>query len=483
MPELKGRIIVYSIVGCPHCMRAKSTLQQLGLAYTDVSLDNYPDSVRQDVRTRTSSTTVPQIFFNAHHIGGNSELQELVKDQARLDSLIEELINNEAPDDAPQPPDPSLMKDTEIGNLDFTCELDEYALLIRDLKSSGLIKDHGSYFNRKKKAFVGAEFIDWLVKTKQVDRTTAKEMGQAMLERRFCHAVKSQDTTFRDDKYTYYRLVEDDDRNALNAGISSECDPRPAAELSEYMRRLILSIYSEFLSDDGKGVDYKGIGKSNKFSLYKKTTAELVRLDVENLSREETLAFFINIYNALVIHANVEVGPPTNLWQRYKFFNNVSYVIGGQVYCLQDIENGVLRSNRRGLGMLSKPFGSKDPRINVALKECEPMIHFALVCGAKSCPPIKTYSADGIDEQLKLAGEAFLESEDGCDVIPSKNQIKLSQIFKWYKGDFARNTDELVEWVYNHMADSEKKSQLSVLIASKDYRVTFLPYDWGVNSK
>ncbi len=33
---------------------------------------------------------------------------------------------------------------------------------------------------------------------------------------------------------------------------------------------------------------------------------------------EEKLAFFINVYNALIIHATVKIGPPTNLWQRYK---------------------------------------------------------------------------------------------------------------------------------------------------------------------
>ena len=44
-------------------------------------------------------------------------------------------------------------------------------------------------------------------------------------------------------------------------------------------------------------------------------------------------------------------------------------------------------------GMLSKPFGGKDGRLKVALDAPEPLIHFALVCGAKSCPPIKTYTA------------------------------------------------------------------------------------------
>jgi hypothetical protein len=49
-----------------------------------------------------------------------------------------------------------------------------------------------------------------------------------------------------------------------------------------------------------------------------KLTLELLRADVEKASRDEKVAFFINIYNALVIHGNVVRGPPSNLWQRYK---------------------------------------------------------------------------------------------------------------------------------------------------------------------
>lgn len=60
------------------------------------------------------------------------------------------------------------------------------------------------------------------------------------------------------------------------------------------------------------------MGESEDFKAYIKHTAELQRVKLEGMTREETLAFFINIYNALVIHANVVRGPPVNLWQRYK---------------------------------------------------------------------------------------------------------------------------------------------------------------------
>lgn len=73
-----GRVLVYSIVGCPHCKTAKHTLTEKGIPYTEVSLDKYDPSVAKDVKLKTGKTTVPQIFFNERFIGGNVELQELV---------------------------------------------------------------------------------------------------------------------------------------------------------------------------------------------------------------------------------------------------------------------------------------------------------------------------------------------------------------------------------------------------------------------
>ena len=37
--EVLGRIVVYSIVGCPHCLKAKATIREQGLSYTEVSVD------------------------------------------------------------------------------------------------------------------------------------------------------------------------------------------------------------------------------------------------------------------------------------------------------------------------------------------------------------------------------------------------------------------------------------------------------------
>ena len=86
-----------------------------------------------------------------------------------------------------------------------------------------------------------------------------------------------------------------------------------------------------------------------------------------------------------------------NCVSRYKFFSTIAYSLGGHVYSLNDIENGILRANRGSMATLYvKPFSKNDPRLNLALPEAEPRIHFALNCGAASCPPIKTFSADEV---------------------------------------------------------------------------------------
>ncbi len=68
-------------------------------------------------------------------------------------------------------------------------------------------------------------------------------------------------------------------------------------------------------------MDYRGISQSKKFEVFVRATAELKRVDLMSLTREEKTALFINVYNALVIHAFVVQGPPNSIWKRFKVGN------------------------------------------------------------------------------------------------------------------------------------------------------------------
>lgn len=67
-----------------------------------------------------------------------------------------------------------------------------------------------------------------------------------------------------------------------------------------------------------QSVDYKGMSMNPAFERYCELAIQLQRVELLSLSREERLAFFINIYNALVIHGYLRLGAPTNMWQRYR---------------------------------------------------------------------------------------------------------------------------------------------------------------------
>lgn len=78
-----GRVTVYSIQGCPHCLQAKATLGRLEIPVCDVDVGKHPE-LRARVKELTGRSTVPQIFFNNVHVGGNDDLQKLVRRRRNL---------------------------------------------------------------------------------------------------------------------------------------------------------------------------------------------------------------------------------------------------------------------------------------------------------------------------------------------------------------------------------------------------------------
>ncbi|MDP3015959.1 MAG: DUF547 domain-containing protein, partial [Deltaproteobacteria bacterium] len=127
---------------------------------------------------------------------------------------------------------------------------------------------------------------------------------------------------------------------------------------------------------------------------------------------------------------------------------------------------------------LLRPFGKKDPRGKFTILPMDARIHFALVCGARSCPPIGFYEAEQIDFQLQLAAESFINSPQ-VRILPEENSILISMIFKWYKADFGGSDRALVDTILNFLDEGEKKNFLS---ENRDrVHIKYQPYDWNLN--
>lgn len=231
-------------------------------------------------------------------------------------------------------------------------------------------------------------------------------------------------------------------------------------------------------------VDYIGMSTSEAFSEFVKLTQRLNHVDISSLSAEERKAFMINLYNSLTVHGLVNgvLADASSMTSRLKFYASASYVINGLVLSLNDIEHGVLRSNRKSpVPLSSPPFSSSDSDKLALCVKLDPRIHFALNCGAKGCPPIGVYSADGLDRQLDRSTRCYLNE---TIVDTDKNIISISMLFQWYRADFGDSDSDILAWIESH-ASKEMSASIKECREARQATpsIQYLPYDWNLPTK
>jgi len=152
--------------------------------------------------------------------------------------------------------------------------------------------------------------------------------------------------------------------------------------------------------------------------------------------RATALAFWINLYNAgTQLLLDRRPGLYESALRFVRFFHAPAVTVGGTGLPLDRIENGLLRGGRSkyGLGYLPKLYVTGFER-RYALTDCDPRVHFALNCGAASCPAIRAYDPDEVDAQLDLATRAYLDSTVEYD--PEAGVARIPRVFLWFRGDF-----------------------------------------------
>lgn len=264
-------------------------------------------------------------------------------------------------------------------------------------------------------------------------------------------------------------------------GVGAELMLRTAEELSER----ILMLYGKAVDPHTSDVDYASLMHSNDFHQYLLSARKLRYFDPLLLNDNERKAFFLNIYNSLMIHAIAVMSKPRTMFERISLYNTAAYDIGGRPYSLNMIEHGVLRSNRPGNGPFARvPFADNDARKLCVLPSVDPRIHFALNCGARSCPAVRFYEAESLDRTLDSATHVYLQE---MDVDPDKRVVTLPKLLQWYKSDFSADSevDSLIKWTLPYL-ESRKRDLVNTLLQEKEqglgsFRVVYAGYDWTVN--
>lgn len=178
-------------------------------------------------------------------------------------------------------------------------------------------------------------------------------------------------------------------------------------------------------------------------------------------TQPQQLAFLMNLYNAATLRLILDHYPIKSIRKIGGLLSGpwdqpVVRLFGGTV-TLGHLEHQILRK-----------------------KYAEPRIHFAIVCAAHGCPPLRSeaYVADKLDAQLEDQGRKFLGDARKNSVDAKNRVVNLSRIFKWFSGDFEKKSGSVQKFVAPFFpADAQAE------LAKGGFKIFYTDYDWALNEK
>lgn len=183
------------------------------------------------------------------------------------------------------------------------------------------------------------------------------------------------------------------------------------------------------------------------------------------------IAFWVNAYNDRLRSVMDERRPRGHLFRHRRIFRE-PFEVGGLTYTLDVIEHGLLRGNARPPYALRPLLRAGDPRRAAAPARPDPRVHFALNCGARSCPPLRRYSSERLDQELERASRAYLAAESALD--RKSMRLTLPGLVKLYRSDFGGDED-LVEMAADALGGEDAAW---IRARAGELRIGYSRFDW-----
>ncbi|GMI75265.1 hypothetical protein like AT3G11920 [Hibiscus trionum] len=472
--DLKGRITFFSRSNCRDCTAVRRFFREKKLPYVEINIDVFPNRAKELIE-RTGKSEVPQIFFNEKLLGGLVTLNSL-RNSGELEKMMRELLSQKCPDTAPKIPVYGFDDDQE----EEEEEKDELLGIVKMLRQSLPIQDRLIKMKIVKNCFAGDDMLESIIHYLDCGRRKGVETAKQIARKHFIKHVCGEND-FEDGKH-FYRFLEHEQfiatcfnfRTAVN-----DSETKSPSFLADRLAKLMSAILEAYASDDRHHVDYYRIGKSEEFRRYLNLTRYLQRVDLRLLTPNEKLAFFLNLYNAMVIHAVVTIGHPDGILDRRGFFNDFQYVIGGYPYSLSIVQNGILRNNRKSPYSLVRPFGKGDRRLQFVPAKVNPLIHFGLCNGTRSSPTVRFFSAQGVESELRSAARQYFQN-GAIEINLDRRTVSLTRIIKWFSVDFGAEK-EVVKWVMNYVDATKAGLLMHLLGDGGPISIVYQDYDWAAN--
>lgn len=232
---------------------------------------------------------------------------------------------------------------------------------------------------------------------------------------------------------------------------------------------------------------------SDALQKFRSLVEQLSNVDPTRMNCDERLAFWINLYNALIMHAFLAYGVPGNDIKLFSLMQKACYMVGGQSFSAAEIEFVILKMKNPAhrpqisLMLALHKFRVTEEHKKYSVDDPEPMVLFALSSGMFSSPAVRIFSSENVRQELQESMRDYIRASVG---INDKGKLTVPALLQSY----AKGTVEdslLADWICRQLTPgqvaaiqdttSSRKQRLlgfrsfSVIQFDSKFRYLFLP--------
>uniref|UniRef100_A0A6N2L1P2 DUF547 domain-containing protein n=1 Tax=Salix viminalis TaxID=40686 RepID=A0A6N2L1P2_SALVM len=220
-----------------------------------------------------------------------------------------------------------------------------------------------------------------------------------------------------------------------------------------------------------------------KLQDFRSLVSRLEGVDPRKMKHDEKLAFWINVHNALVMHAYIVYGIPQSSMKRMSLILKAAYNVGGQTVNVEMIQNSILgcRLLRPGpwlrqLFSWKTKFKNGDGRRAYSIDHPEPRLYFALCAGSYSDPAVRAYTPKRVYEDLEAAKEEYIQS---TFIVNKEKKLLLSKIVESFAKDSELCPAGLVEMIEHLLPDYMKRRIQECQYRKFGKKIEWIPHNFS----
>ncbi|KAJ6409695.1 hypothetical protein OIU84_009236 [Salix udensis] len=221
----------------------------------------------------------------------------------------------------------------------------------------------------------------------------------------------------------------------------------------------------------------------HKLQDFRSLVSRLEGVNPRKMKHEEKLAFWINVHNALVMHAYLAYGIPQNNMKRMSLILKAAYNVGGHTINVDMIQSSILGCRLFRPGQwLWQLFSSKtkfkvgDGRKAYSIDHPEPRLYFALCAGSYSDPAVRVYTPKRVFEDLEAAKEEYIQS---TIIVQKEKKLHIPKIVDSFAKDLELCPAGVVEMIEHLLPNGLRKRIQQCRYRKYGKNIEWIPHNFA----